>query len=114
MSVVVHHWVYPAYSWNRDEPVYLWQVHALRDGQILPTDGGMPAFFQPWLSGHGDGYFFSQYTLGWPIVLLVGEVVFGTAAAALAFGTLLAVLGTYAARARPSPATARCRSPRRR
>lgn len=96
VSVVVHHWVYPAYSWNRDEPVYLWQVHALRDGQILPTDGGMPAFFQPWLSGHGDGYFFSQYTLGWPIVLLVGEVVFGTAAAALAFGTLLAVLGTYA------------------
>ena len=96
VSVVVHHWIYPAYSWNRDEPVYLWQVHALRDGQILPTDGGMPAFFQPWLSGHGDGFFFSQYTLGWPIVLLVGEVVFGTAAAALAFGTLLAILGTYA------------------
>src|SRR5689334_20253859 len=96
VSVVAHHWVYPAYSWNRDEPVYLWQVHALRDGQILPTDGGAPAFFQPWLSGHGDGYFFSQYTLGWPIVLLVGEVVFGTAAAALAFGTLLAVMGTYA------------------
>jgi hypothetical protein len=96
MSVVVHHWIYPAYSWNRDEPVYLWQVHALRDGKILPTDGGMPAFFQPWLSGHGDGFFFSQYTLGWPIVLLVGEVVFGTAASALAFGTLLAVVGTYA------------------
>src|SRR3954447_17914247 len=96
VSVVVHHWVFPGYSWNRDEPVYLWQVHALRDGQILPTDGGMPVFFQPWLSGHGDGYFFSQYTLGWPIVLLVGEVVFGTAAAALAFGTFLAVVGTYA------------------
>jgi hypothetical protein len=96
MAAAVHHWVYPAYSWNRDEPVYLWQVHALRDGTILPTDGGMPAFFQPWLSGHGDGYFFSQYTLGWPIVLLVGEVVFGTAASALAFGTLLAVVGTYA------------------
>jgi 4-amino-4-deoxy-L-arabinose transferase-like glycosyltransferase len=96
LSVVVHHWIYPAFSWNRDEPVYLWQVHALRDGKILPTDGGMPAFFQPWLSGRGDGYFFSQYTLGWPIVLLVGEVVFGTAASALAFGTLLAVLGTYA------------------
>ena len=96
ISVVVHHWVYPAYSWNRDEPVYLWQVRALRDGVILPTDGGAPAFFQPWLSGHGPGYFFSQYTLGWPIVLLVGDVVFGTAAAALAFGSLLTVLGTYA------------------
>src|SRR4051794_7332048 len=96
VSVVAPPWISPAYSWTRDEPVYLWQVHALRDGQILPTDGGMPAFFQPWLSGHGDGYFFSQYTLGWPIVLLIGEVVFGTAAAALAFGTLLAVMGTYA------------------
>jgi 4-amino-4-deoxy-L-arabinose transferase-like glycosyltransferase len=96
VSVVVHHWIYPAYSWNRDEPVYLWQVKALRAGVILPTDGGAPAFFQPWLSGHQAGHFFSQYTLGWPIVLLIGELVFGTAASALAFGTLLAVLGTYA------------------
>jgi hypothetical protein len=96
VSVAVHHWIYPAYSWNRDEPVYLWQVRALRAGEILPTDGGMPAFFQPWLSGHGAGYFFSQYTLGWPIVLMVGEIVFGSAASSLAFGTLLAVLGTYA------------------
>jgi hypothetical protein len=96
VSVAVHHWIYPAYSWNRDEPVYLWQVKALRSGVILPTDGGAPTFFQPWLSGHGPGYFFSQYTLGWPIPLLVGQVLFGTAASALAFGSLLAVLGTYA------------------
>jgi 4-amino-4-deoxy-L-arabinose transferase-like glycosyltransferase len=96
VALAVHHWIYPAYSWNRDEPVYLWQTRALRAGQILPTDGGAPAFFQPWLSGHGPGYFFSQYTLGWPLVLLAGQVLFGTATSALAFGSLLAVLGTYA------------------
>jgi hypothetical protein len=96
VSVAVHHWIYPAYSWNRDEPVYLWQVKALRAGVVLPTDGGAQTFFQPWLSGHGPGYFFSQYTLGWPIPLLVGQVLFGTAASAIAFGALLAVLGTYA------------------
>ena len=30
VSVVVHHWIYPAYSWNRDEPVYLWVVFPRR------------------------------------------------------------------------------------
>src|SRR5690348_15580429 len=60
VALAVHHWIYPAYSWNRDEPVYIWQMRGLRDGSILPTDGGAPAFFQPWLSGHGPGYFFSQ------------------------------------------------------
>ena len=55
----------------------------------------MPAFFQPWLSGHGDGYFFSQYTLGWPIVLLVGDVVFGIAGRGDRVRHAARVLGTY-------------------
>jgi hypothetical protein len=96
VSIVVHEVIFPAYSWNRDEPVYLWQVQALRDGNIFTSTGGAPLFFQPWLSGIRDDMFFSQYTLGWPLVLLGGDVVFGTAAAAIVFGTALAVLGTYA------------------
>jgi hypothetical protein len=96
ISIVVHTQIFPAYSWNRDEPVYLWQVDALRAGKILTSGGGMPLFFQPWLSGLKDGMYFSQYTLGWPLVLLTGDVVFGTAAAAIVFGTALAVAGTYA------------------
>jgi hypothetical protein len=96
VSIVVHEVIFPAYSWNRDEPVYLWQVHALRDGNIFTSTGGAPLFFQPWLSGIRDDMFFSQYTLGWPLVLLGSDVVFGTAAAAIVFGTALAVLGTYA------------------
>ena len=96
ISIVVHLLIFPAYSWNRDEPVYLWQVHALREGKVFTSGGGMPLFFQPWLSGIRDGMFFSQYTLGWPLVLLAGDVLFGTAAAAIVFGTALAVVGTYA------------------
>ena len=93
---MVHLLIFPAYSWNRDEPVYLWQVHALREGKVFTSGGGFPLFFQPWLSGISDGMFFSQYTLGWPLVLLAGDVLFGTAAAAIVFGTALAVVGTYA------------------
>jgi hypothetical protein len=96
ISIVVHTVIFPAYSWNRDEPVYLWQVSALRDGHIFTSTGGAPLFFQPWLSGIRNDMFFSQYTLGWPLVLLGGDVLFGTAAAAIVVGTVLAVLGTYA------------------
>ena len=39
---------------------------------LTPPDGGFPASFHPWLSGARDGVFFSQYTLGWPLVLFVG------------------------------------------
>ena len=94
VSAAVYHWVFPAYSWNRDETVYLWQ--ALRHGVLLPTDGGTPAFFWPWLSGHGNGFFFSQYTLGWPSILAAGLLVTGTTAVAIPFGALLSVLGMYA------------------
>ncbi len=95
IAIVVHHFVYPAYSWNRDEPVYLWTVRALRSGQIFTSGGGAPRFFQPWLTGLHDGMYFSQYTPGWPLVLAAGEVFFGTATFAIALGAGLAVLGTY-------------------
>jgi hypothetical protein len=96
LSLWAKHTIFPAQSWNRDEPVYLWQAHALRDGHFTTTDGGAPNFFQPWLTGIKDHRFFSQYTLGWPLVVLAGDVLFGSAAPAIAFGALLAVLGTYA------------------
>lgn len=89
------HAIFPAYSWNRDEPVYLWQAATLRSGAFSTPDGGSPAFFHPWLSAAGDGTFYSQYTLGWPLVLLAGDLV-GSTTAALAFGCTLAVVGTYA------------------
>jgi hypothetical protein len=95
-AVLVRHLVFPAYSWNRDEPVYLWQMNMLREGKVLVTDGGAPAFFYPWLAGHTGGSFFSQYTPGWPLVLAAFDLVFGSAGNALVFATAAAVVATYA------------------
>ena len=76
--------------------MYLWQVAVLRDGNIFASGGGTPLFFQPWLSGLSDGSFFSQYTLGWPIVAARRATsCFGTPTPTIAFGAVLAVLGTY-------------------
>ena len=95
VSVVVRHVVYPAMSWNRDESQYLWQIRALDAGQLLTTTGGLPQFFQPWLTGVTDGQFFSQYTLGWPGVMYVADQLFGSPAASIWWGTVAAILGTY-------------------
>ena len=95
VALLSHHFVFPAYSWNRDEPVYLWQTAALRDGFLTTPTGGFPASFHPWLAGVRGHSFFSQYTLGWPLVLLAADVVVGTPAGALALGAALTVVGTY-------------------
>jgi len=95
LSVAVRHVVYPALSWNRDETTYLWQVRGLRAGDLLTTTGGLPHFFQPWLTGVTHGKFFSQYTLGWPGIMLIADVLFGSPAASIVWGTVLAILGTY-------------------
>jgi len=95
VSIVVRHVVYPALSWNRDESTYLWQARALGSGQLLTTTGGLPQFFQPWLTGVTHGQFYSQYTLGWPGVMLVADQLFGSPAASIWWGTVVAILGTY-------------------
>jgi hypothetical protein len=96
ITLLSKHLIYPAFSWNRDEATYLWQVESLRHAQIFTSDGGAPRFFWPWLSGVGPGSFFSQYTVGWPLVLLAVDEVFGSPDLAICFGAVLAVLGTYA------------------
>ncbi|MEQ1788039.1 MAG: hypothetical protein ABL966_13375, partial [Acidimicrobiales bacterium] len=94
LSLLVQRVVFPGLSWNRDEPVYLWHVEVLRAGQLTTPDGGHPELFQPWLSAARDGTLFSQYTLGWPLVLLLGSVL-GSTDLAVAAGAALAVAGTW-------------------
>jgi 4-amino-4-deoxy-L-arabinose transferase-like glycosyltransferase len=96
VALWARHRLFPALSWNRDEPVYLWHVDVLRSGRLTAPDGGYPELFHPWLSAHRGGELFAQYTLGWPLVLLASTVLTGTATAALLLGAALAVVGTYA------------------
>lgn len=95
IPLLARHLMFPAYSWNRDEPIYLWQAKALRAGYLTTPDGGAAAFFRPWLSAARNGHLFSQYTLGWPLTLAGSLAVFGTPDGALALAGLLVVLGTY-------------------
>jgi len=95
LSLWVQHTIYPGLSWNRDEPVYLWHVDVLRAGQLTTPDGGRPSVFLPWLSAARDGELFSQYTLGWPLALLVGALL-GSPDLAIAFGAALTVYGSWA------------------
>ena len=74
--------------------MYLWHVDVLRAGQLADPDGGHPDLFQPWLSAARDGAFFSQYTLGWPLVLLVGSARSAASDLGVAAGAALAVVGT--------------------
>lgn len=94
-AAAVQHFVYPALSWNRDEPVYLWQVAQLRSGALTTTDGGHPDLFRPWLTASSDGGLFSQYPLGWPLVMLLGSLI-GWTGLALSIAAVLAVTGVAA------------------
>lgn len=96
VALWARHVLFPALSWNRDEPVYLWHMEVLRAGQLTATDGGYPELFRPWLSALGDGNMYSQYTLGWPLALLAAAVLTGSAGNALLIGAALAVTGVYA------------------
>lgn len=95
LSLWVQHTIYPGLSWNRDEPVFLWHVEVLRAGQLTTPDGARPSLFLPWLSAARDGELFSQYTLGWPLALLVGALL-GSPDLAIAFGAALAVSSSWA------------------
>ena len=93
ISVLARWYLYPAYSYNRDEPVFLWMANHLRAGYLLPPEGPNAQFFHPWLGAVHGGGFFAHFTIGWPAVLLASDVLFGSPGAAPALGALLAVLG---------------------
>jgi 4-amino-4-deoxy-L-arabinose transferase-like glycosyltransferase len=91
-AALIQQLVYPAFSWNRDEPVYLWQVELLRAGQLTAPDLGFPELLHPWLSAWRDGQFFTQYPLGWPVVIFAGSLL-GWPGGAVALAAALATSG---------------------
>ena len=94
-SILIRDLVYPGFSWNRDEVTYLWQVSVFRGHHLFGETAGFPQFFQPWLTGLNENGFFSQYTLGWPLVMLAADMTFGDSAVAILVGVVALVAGSY-------------------
>lgn len=97
VSVLSLELVHPALSWNRDEPVYLWHVEVLDAGRLTSEVGTPPEAFRPWLAGVGQGEYFSQYTIGWPVALLLAKWIVGTPAGAVVLGSVLHAIGAVLA-----------------
>jgi hypothetical protein len=94
-AVAVRHGVFPYYSINRDEPVYVLQAKAMLGGHLtLPRYPDL-AFFQPWLTGvRGDAVFF-EFPPGYAVVLAVSLLFTGSVVPALAAVASSTVLAMY-------------------
>ena len=95
VAVAVRASVFPFYSPNGDEPVYVLQAKALLEGRLtLPLYRDLP-FFQPWLTGVHGGRVIFVYTPGWPAFLASWSFLTGSMVPALAADAALVVLGMY-------------------
>src|SRR5215207_2126359 len=91
-AVTVSRWLFPLYSANRDDSVYVAMARLLQRGAAtLPADHEP---FAPWASGVIGDRIVLKYTPPWPAVLAVGDGLVGTMRAGLfatAAGGVLAV-----------------------
>ncbi|MBM9469254.1 DUF7846 domain-containing protein [Nakamurella leprariae] len=94
-AVLVHLWLFPLYSLNRDDSVYVAFARMIEHGTFtLPADQDA---FRPWASAVVDDRIVVKYTPPWSAVLalagvLTGSEVVGLAACAGAAAVLVALL----------------------
>jgi Dolichyl-phosphate-mannose-protein mannosyltransferase len=95
-SLVVRDTVFPLYSGNKDEAVYVMQAKTLADGHVtLPTEGRETKFTRPFLTGIRDGRIFFAFPAGWPAFLAVSQLLFGTMRIGLALLCAATVIALY-------------------
>ncbi len=94
LAVVVSRWLFPLYSANRDDSVYVAMARLLQRGAVtLPAD---QAPFAPWASGVVGGRVVLKYTPPWPAFLAAGDALTGTMRAGLFVTAAAAVVAVYA------------------
>jgi hypothetical protein len=104
LAVTTSLWLFPLYSANRDDSVYVAMARLLEHGHVtLPAAG--QEFFRPWASGLVGDRVVLKYTPPWPAVLAVADLVTGTPRVALgltaaATATLMAVFAGHVLRDR--------------
>jgi hypothetical protein len=94
-AVIVSREVFPLYSINHDDSVYVYGARILRSGRFdLPFEDY--EFLRPWAVEVVGDSFVSQYPPVWPAVLLISEVVTGSLRPALGLIAAGLVLAMYA------------------
>ncbi len=72
LSLVLARSLFPLYSLNHDDAMYVYEAHLLGDGHLT-----LPAarydVFRPWASGVRDGRVVMKYAPPWPAVLTAAE-----------------------------------------
>ncbi len=95
-SLVVRETVFPLYSGNKDEPVYVMQAKTFVDGHVtLRTEGRETKFIRPWLTGIRDGRIFFAFPAGWPAFLAASQRLFGTMRVGLALLCAATVIALF-------------------
>jgi hypothetical protein len=103
-AVLTNAWLFPLYSLNRDDSVYVAMARLIEHGHVTLPAAGHEAF-RPWASAVVGDRIVLKYTPPWPTVLAAGELVTGSPRAGLAItaaatAVLTALLTTEVLRSR--------------
>src|SRR4051812_8972198 len=66
--------LFPLFSGNSDESVYIYQARMLTQGHVTLAARTHEPFFHPWLFGLRGSRLFPQYQPAWPAVIAIGHV----------------------------------------
>ena len=93
-SLLISRFVFPHFSTNNDEPVYVVQARMLLEHHLTLPDSPDSQFFRPWMSGRIGDRLVMVFPPVLPALLALGQWLFGSMRVTLA---LLAAAGVLAA-----------------
>jgi 4-amino-4-deoxy-L-arabinose transferase-like glycosyltransferase len=89
-AVLVNRWLFPLYSLNRDDSVYVATARLIEHGSVtLPRSADA---FRPWASAVVGDRIVLKYTPPWPALLAAGDLLTGSMRAALAVSAAATVV----------------------
>ena len=94
MSLVLASQLFPHFSSNNDEPIYVLQAQAMRHGHLTLSATAHDDFFRPWMSGREGDHLFLVVQPVLPALLAASDLLFGSmriALAGIAAGAVIAM-----------------------
>jgi hypothetical protein len=93
-AIALSAWVFPLYSLNHDEPMYVYEARVIEQGHLtLPARDAQ--FFRPWAAGVRGDRIVLKYSPPWPAVIAASELLFGTARIALGVVAAAGVVSVF-------------------